>query len=134
MATRRRPFFDGETGACINGRILAAGAYFGGTVDRLLGRLRDEQLKDGGWNCEAPPSKPSSFHSTICVLEGLIEFEQARGATAAVTDARARAENYLLARRMLRSLSSGGIINRRWTRFSFPTVWQYDVLRGLDYL
>ena len=24
-----RPFFDGETEACINGRILAAGAYFG---------------------------------------------------------------------------------------------------------
>jgi len=24
-----RPYFDGETEACINGRILAAGAYFG---------------------------------------------------------------------------------------------------------
>jgi hypothetical protein len=129
-----RPFFDGETEACINGRILAAGAYFGAPVDRLLGRLLSEQLKDGGWNCEAPPSQRSSFHSTICVLEGLLAYERARGATAKVADARARAERYLLERRMLRSLTSGEVIDRRWTRFSFPPTWHYDVLRGLDYL
>ena len=63
-----RPYFDGETEACINGRILAAGAYFGEASDRLADRLLDEQLQDGGWNCEAPRSKRSSFHSTICVL------------------------------------------------------------------
>jgi hypothetical protein len=129
-----RPFFDGETEACINGRILATGAYFGAPVDPLLMRLLGEQLEDGGWNCEAPVSKRSSFHSTICVLEGLLEYEKARGPSAAVTDARARAERYLLERRMLKSLSSGEVINRRWTSFLFPPVWHYDVLRGLDYL
>ncbi len=129
-----RPFFDGETEACINGRILSAGAYFGAPVDRLLDRLLGEQLEDGGWNCEAPQSKRSSFHSTICVLEGLLEYEKAKGATTAVTDARARGEDYLLERRMLRSLSSGEVIDKRWTRFAFPPVWHYDVLRGLDYL
>ena len=129
-----RPFFDGETEACINGRILAAGAYFGAASDRLVDRLLDEQLDDGGWNCEAPPSKRSSFHSTICVLEGLLEYEKARVATTAVTHARLRAEDYLLERRMLRSLTSGEVIDRRWTRFAFPTTWHYDVLRGLDYL
>jgi len=129
-----RPFFDGETEACINGRILAAGAYFGAAVDRLLERLLDEQLEDGGWNCEAPPSKRSSFHSTICVLEGLLEYEKARGATAAVTHARVRGEDYLLQRRMLRSLTSGEVIDGRWTRFAFPPTWHYDVLRGVDYL
>src|SRR5262245_40491835 len=97
-----RPFFDGETEACINGRILASGAYFGADCGRLLDRLLSEQLEDGGWNCEAPPSKRSSFHSTICVLEGLLEYEKARGPSAAVTEARARGENYLLERRMLR--------------------------------
>ena len=60
-------------------------------VDRLVERLLDEQLEDGGWNCEAPPSTRSSFHSTICVLEGLLEYEKAQGPTTAVTDARARA-------------------------------------------
>jgi hypothetical protein len=129
-----RPFFEGETEPCINGAIVAAGAYFGEASDRLVDRLLSEQLEDGGWNCQAPPSKRSSFHSTIRVLEGLLAYEQARGATAAVTHARARAQDYLLERRMLRSLSSGEIIDHRWTRFSFPTTWHYDVLRGLDYL
>jgi hypothetical protein len=76
----------------------------------------------------------SSFHTTICVLEGLLEYEKAKGATAAVTDARVRAQEYLLERRMFRRLSSGEVIDRNWTRFSFPTTWHYDVLRGLDYL
>jgi len=35
---------------------------------------------------------------------------------------------------MLRSLTSGEVIDRRWTRFSFPTTWHYDLLRGLDCL
>ena len=51
-----------------------------------------------------------------------------------MTDARARAHEYLLERRLLRSLTSGEVIDPRWTRFSFPPTWHYDVLRGLDYL
>jgi hypothetical protein len=35
---------------------------------------------------------------------------------------------------MFRSRSSGQLINGDWTRFSFPTGWHYDALRGLDYL
>jgi hypothetical protein len=129
-----KPFFAGEVEPCINGRVLALGAYFGELSEEVLERLLDEQLDDGGWNCEAPPSVRSSFHSTICVLEGLLQYERAKGATAAVTEARARGQEYLLERRMFRSLSSGQVINRDWTLFSFPTGWHYDVLRGLDYL
>jgi hypothetical protein len=110
------------------------GAYFGESSEEVLERLLDEQLDDGGGNCEAPPSRRSSFHTTICVLEGLLEYQRAKGATAAVTEARARGQEYLLERRMFRSLSSGQVINRDWTLFSFPTGWHYDVLRGLDHL
>lgn len=129
-----RPFFEGETEACINGRILAAGAYFGANCDRLVDRLLSEQLADGGWNCEAPPSKRSSFHSTICVLEGLLEYEKAKGATSSVTQARERGQDYLVQRGMLRSLTSGEVIDRKWMRFALSTMYHYDVLRGLDYL
>ena len=129
-----RPFLHGETEACINGRILGAGAYFKEPNEALAKLLLDEQLEDGGWNCEAPKSQRSSFHSTICVLEGLLDYERARGKTAAVTKARKRGEKYLLERGMFRSLRSGEIINKRWLRFSFPPFWHYDVLRGLDYL
>jgi len=134
------PFFEGEVEPCINGRVLGLGAYFRQTSDRLLDRLLGEQLADGGWNCDAERgSVRSSFHSTICVLEGLLEYEKGRGATAAVMDARVRAQEYLLERRMFRRLSTGEVINDRkgnhdWTRFAFPPTWHYDVLRGLDYL
>jgi hypothetical protein len=68
------------------------------------------------------------------VLEGLLEYERAGRKSAAVSKARKRAESYLLERRMFRSLRTGEVIDERWLRFSFPTFWHYDVLRGLDYL
>jgi len=129
-----RPYLQGETEPCINGRILGIGAYFKEPNDALARQLLREQLADGGWNCEAPQSRRSSFHTTICVLEGLLDYERAGRKSAAVTKARERAENYLLERRMFRSLRTGEIIDKRWLRFSFPAFWHYDVLRGLDYL
>ena len=137
-----RPFLDGETEPCINGRILGIGSYFKEPNDALAERLLGEQLEDGGWNCEAwpflsakrPPSRRSSFHTTICVLEGLLEYERAGRKSAAVTKARKRGERYLLEREMFRSLRSGEVIDKRWLRFAYPTFWHYDVLRGLDYL
>jgi hypothetical protein len=129
-----RPFLHGETEPCINGRILGVGAYFKEPSDALAQQLVSEQLEDGGWNCEAPKSQRSSFHTTICVLEGLLEYERAGRRSAAVTQARKRAEEYLSERRMFRSLRTGEVIDKRWLRFSFPPFWRYDVLRGLEYL
>jgi hypothetical protein len=129
------PFFEGEVEPCINGRVVALGAYFGVRGECLIDRLLSEQLDDGGWNCEAERgSVRSSFHTTICVLEGLLAFETAFGAMSAITDSRHRAEEYLLERRLLRRLSTGEIVDPTWTQFAFPTLWHYDVLRALDYL
>jgi len=95
------PFFEGEVEPCINGRVLGLGSYFGQTSDRLLDRLLGEQLADGGWNCETERgSVRSSFHTTICVLEGFLEYEKTNGPTVALSSARVRAEEYLLERRM----------------------------------
>ncbi len=134
-------FFAGEVEPCINGQVAAAGAYFGQDVERLVHRLLGEQLSDGGWNCERENgSTRSSFNTTICVLEALLEHERAGGATPDVTTARLRGQEYLLERRLLRRLSTGEIIGRdrksgaAWTRFAFPGWWHYDVLRGLEYL
>jgi hypothetical protein len=136
------PFFEGEVEPCINGRVLAIGAYFGEASDRLAARLLQEQLSDGGWNCNAPPSQRASFHTTIAVLEGLLEYEKAKGPRPDVSGARLRGQEYLLERRLLRSRSTGQIIETdrktggkaAWTELSFPTRWHYDILWGLDYL
>ncbi len=135
------PFFVGEVEPCINGQVAASGAYFGQDVHGLVERLLTEQLSDGGWNCEAENgSTRSSFNTTICVLEALLEYELAGGENASVTAARLRGQEYLLERRLFRRRSTGEVIERDrygdtvWTNFAFPTWWHYDVLRGLDYL
>lgn len=135
------PFFIGELEPCINGQVGAAGAYFGQDVRCLIERLLDEQQPDGGWNCEAATgSTRSSFNTTICVLEALLEYERMDGAGLGVTEARLRGQEYLLARGLFRTRSTGEVISRdrkgggNWMRFAFPTWWHYDVLRGLDFL
>ena len=134
-------FFEGEVEPCINGQVGAVGAYFGQDIRGIVDRLLGEQLPDGGWNCEAPNgSTRSSFNTTICVLEALLEYERAGGGTPEVTEARLRGQEYLRERRLFRRRSTGAVIERDrkggavWTRFAFPTWWHYDVLRGLEYL
>lgn len=139
-----RPFFAGEVEECVNGGVLAAAAGFGELgpgSDRIIGVLLDDQLPDGGWNCEPrEESERSSFDSTLCVLEGLLAYEQAAGAPGfspelapAVAAARARGEEYLLERNLFRRRSTGEIVQPGYANFAFPPYWFYDVLRALDH-
>ncbi len=142
------PFFAGELEPCINGQVGAVGAYFGQDIRGIIDRLLEDQLPDGGWNCEAAHgSRRSSFNTTICVLEALLEHELRVGTSPDVTAARLRGQEYLLERRLFRRRSTGAVIDYdkkdgpgsghgrpAWTRFAFPTWWHYDVLRGLEYL
>lgn len=130
-----QPYFEGEVEPCINGTAVAIGAYFGQDVTGIVDRLLTEQMDDGGWNCEQENgSTRGSFDTTINVLEGLLEYEQAGNAIAAVTEARVRGQEYLLERRLFRRQSTDEVIDPTYTKFFFPTRWHYDVLRGLDYL
>jgi len=135
------PFFAGEVEPCINGQVGAVGAYFGQDVQSIVERLLGEQMADGGWNCEQERgSTRGSFHTTICVLEALLEYELRVGSSPEVTEVRLRGQEYLLDRRLFRRRSTGEVIEDRkapdapWTCFAFPTWWHYDVLRGLEYL
>jgi hypothetical protein len=132
---RGTPVFAGEVEPCINGRVVALGAYFSVDVTGIVERLLGEQMADGGWNCEQENgSKRGSFHTTIDVLDGLLEHERATAGSAAVTAARERGQEYLLERRLLRRLSTGELIDPAFTKFSFPTGWHYDALRAFDHL
>ena len=128
-----RPFFEGEVEPCINGGVLALGGYFWHPAESLASRLTGEQLEDGGWNCEAPKSVRSSFHTTICVLEGLLEYERAVGSAPEVRSARRRGEEYLLERGLFRRRSTGEPANPAFLELAFPPRYHYDVLRALDY-
>jgi hypothetical protein len=128
-------FFEGEVEPCINGNVVSTGAYFGVDMTPLVERILGEQLSDGGWNCEVENGATvSSFGTTINVLEGLLEHENAIGGSAEVAAARRRGEEYMLERRLFRRKATGEVIDPSWLEFSFPTWWHYDILRGLDYL
>ena len=128
------PYWGGEVEECINGRIVADGAYFGVDVAPLADRLTGERLDDGGWNCErANGSVRSSFASTINVLEGLLEYERSAGGTAESRRARKSGEEYLLQRNLFRRLSTGEPADEQFLSFVYPSRWRYDVLRALDY-
>ena len=129
-----QPFFSGEVEPCINGRTVTLGTYFDQDVEGVVTRLLGEQLEDGGWNCEAERgSVRSSFASTINVLEGLLAHERATGGSAQSIAARRRGEEYLLERKLFRRKSTGEVVDPAWMQFSFPTRWNYDVLRALEH-
>ena len=137
------PFFEGEVEPCINGRVLAIGAYFGeaqrssrrptasGAVERRRLELRR-------------PAQPAIVvpHDDLCARR-TAGVRDGEGSEADITAARLRGQEYLLERRLFRSRSTGQIITTSigrlgkppaWTECSFPTRWHYDILWGLDYL
>jgi hypothetical protein len=135
MGGRDRPFFDYATEVCMAGMAVALGSYFLEDPHGLPqpAYLLGRQRADGGWNCQVSSDR-SSFHTTISVLEGLLEYEKAVGGSPTLAEARAKAHEYLLERRLMYSLTTGELINPRWLLMSFPPRWFYDVLRALDYL
>jgi hypothetical protein len=127
-------YFDGEIEPCINGRTVEAGAYFGVDVAPIVQRFLGERLDDGGWNCEAENgSVRTSFDTTINVLDGLLEYDRATGATDEVRAVRRSGEEDLLERRLFRRKSTGDVVEPRYLEFVFPHYWRYDILRALDY-
>ena len=123
----------GET--CITGIVLSILSHFTSDDDRLdivAGHLLEQQMPDGGWNCERPRGAThASMNTTILALEGLRLYELYRGGT--VRAAQRRGREFLLNHRLFRSHRTGAIISPAFTRFSFPPRWHYDILRALDY-
>src|SRR5437773_8800664 len=69
------PVFTGEVEPCINGRVVALGAYFGHDVTGIVERLLCEQMADVWWNFEQENgSTRGSFHTTINVFDGPLEY------------------------------------------------------------
>ncbi|WP_111719397.1 squalene cyclase [Homoserinimonas sp. OAct 916] len=128
------PYWGGEVDCCINASTLANGTWLGADVERLAGWFPEHQLADGGWNCEwVEGSTRSSFHSTLNVLKGLLYHEIATGGSDRLRAARHTAEEYLLVRRLLYSLSSGELVGSWAPRFAYPFRWLYSALHAADH-
>ena len=126
----------GET--CITGMVLSIASYFeydDSRLDTVAAHLLEQQMDDGGWNCQRQNGAThSSMHTTISALEGLWHYEQSRGKSArAVRAAQRRGREFLLEHRLFRSHRTGEVIKPIFTRMSFPPRWHYDILRALDH-
>lgn len=126
---------------CVNGMILNFSSYYlpeHPRLQKIVDFLLGVQMEDGGWNCRylVKGTTHSSLHSTISVLEGLLEFRRscAPYRTAEILKAEKGALQFLLNHQLYQSHRTGEIIDARMLRLSFPFRWRYDILRCLDYL
>ena len=128
------PYWGGEVDCCINAYTLANGAWLGADVSALAEWFLAHRMADGGWNCEwVDGSTRSSFHSTLNVLKGLLYYEAETGGTDAIREARKAGGEYLLQRRLLRTLSTGEPVGPWVTTFAYPFRWQYTALKAADH-
>src|SRR5437773_12052561 len=68
--------------------------------------------QDRGWNCEAPDaSTRSSFNTTSCLLEGLLEHERSGGGSPKVTAARLRASGHVASARAVAPRLNGKVVS-----------------------
>lgn len=126
---------------CVNGMILNFGSYFQPKHERLhavVDFLLEVQMADGGWNCRYlnKGTSHSSLHSTLSVLEGLLQFRRSSGNYQAhqIKAAEKQAIEFLLIHHLYQSHHTGKTIDPRFLRLSYPGRWRYDILRCLDYL
>lgn len=123
---------------CVTAMTLSLLCHFNIMDDRLANLnyfLLDQQMPDGGWNCERyRGATHSSFHTTISVLESLAYVEKTEKVKSEdIGLARTKGHEFLLQHHLFRSDKTGEIVNQAMTRFSFPPRWKYDIMRALDY-
>ncbi|MBF4563008.1 squalene cyclase [Microbacterium sp. VKM Ac-2870] len=128
------PYWGGEVDVCINAMTLLNGVWLGRDMSALAGWFAEHQLADGGWNCEwVDGSVRSSFHSTLNAVRGLLEYEQRTGDTALV-EVRHRGEEYLLARRLRRRLSTGEQVGPWTDLIVYPYRAPFSALKAIDHV
>ena len=126
---------------CVNGMFLNYACYFGepqSGLRSIVDFLLDQHMKDGGFNCMSNRSGAhhSSLHSTLSVLEGILEYSATgyRYRRSELEEAAADSREFILQHRLFKSDHTGAVIRQDLLRLSFPPRWKYNILRALDYL
>jgi len=107
-------------------------------INEMLDYILKHQFRDGGWNCEwerTTKPKKSSLHTTISVLEALFEYEKNEYDYRFndVLKVLPKAWQFLLKKRLFRSVRTKEIINKDMNSFHYPVRWKYDAFRALEY-
>ncbi len=125
---------------CLNGMFLNYASYFKmdqSKLQSIVDFILIQRLNDGGFNCRFNRSgaKHSSLHSTLSVLEGILEYSQ-NGYTyrlPELKEAEETSREFILRHQLYISDRTNEIINKDFLRLTYPSRWRYDILRALDY-
>jgi len=125
---------------CMNGMFLNFACYFGipqDRIDSVVDFILTQQMDDGGFNCRKNRSGAthSSLHSTLSVLEGILEYSRNAYTyrIAEMKNAAEKSQEFILCHRLFLSDRTGEIIHKDFLRLSYPARWKFDILRALDY-
>jgi hypothetical protein len=105
-------------------------------LQEMVDYILDKQMNDGGWNCaweRKPYPKQSSLHTTISVLESFSTYLE-NGYNYRVNDilkALPKGIEYILTKKLFKSVRTGEIINWDMLKNPFPYGWKYDYMRAL---
>jgi len=124
---------------CVNGMVLNYASYFRvpeNWLNSVIDFLLAEKMKDGGFNCRSNTSGAvhSSLHSTLSVIEGIIEYEK-NGYSYRLDELKKASElsqEFILMHELFRSDKTGEIINTNFLKLYYPGRWYYDILKALD--
>lgn len=125
---------------CVNGMFLNYACYFGAKehdLKSIIDFLLEEIMPDGGFNCNSNGKGAihSSLHTTLSVLEGILEYEL-NGYSYRLDElklAQQTSQEFILVHRLFRSDKTGNIIKPQFTQMHYPCRWFYDFLKALDY-
>jgi hypothetical protein len=108
-------------------------------TDEIIDYILLHQMNDGGWNCAWDSvhnrSAAGSVHTTISVLEALADYEK-YGYTYRLEEIKKQTllgQEYLLNRRLFKSIKTGEVIHQDMIDFHYPCRWKYDCFRALEY-
>ncbi|OWA34024.1 hypothetical protein B9G55_16955 [Saccharibacillus sp. O16] len=99
--------------------------------------LLSHQLPDGGLNCDPDAylySHKSSIVSTLPPLEVVLSHTKGRDFTEKELHFLDEGARYLIEHQLVCSKSSGQVIHADWLKPCFPRFFEYDLLRGLNFL
>lgn len=129
-----------KSDVCVNGMFLNYASYFligEEDLKSIVDFLLSEHMNDGGFNCNSNTigAIHSSLHSTISVLEGILEYGKNDYGyrLEELGEAAEKSREFLLQHRLFRSHRTGEIIDKKMLMLSYPSRWKYDILRALDY-
>lgn len=131
---------DQKSDVCVNGMVLNYSSYFHVKEDFLksvVDFLLSQKMKDGGFNCRSNKAGAthSSLHSTLSVLEGILEYKKNEYSyrLKELQKAEIESQEFILKHKLFRSEKTGKIIKPNFLKLCYPPRYYYDMLKAMDY-